>query len=227
MKSHIHTTILALFCAATTAQANLLIDFSFENNPLQAFNTVLSNFVANGGQWGAEAATISLATGGVTPPNGTKMLSMTGSGSAYQTAQVTDVSTGPNHNLIIGIGGAIVNLDALFNTPSGVSGGSASVQVTFLSGTNFNTDQISTISGNRALDSDITTWELASVTGAIPVGTNWIVSQVVQSSAPLGANPGFADAANLTINAVPEPATTTLLGMAGLGVAAWRRRRRA
>ena len=227
MRSNICTSILALFCAATTAQASLIVDPGFENNPLSGFTTVLSNFVADQGKWGAEAATISLATGGVVPPEGTKMLSMTGSGSTYQTAQVTNVSvtaTDPTLHTLILSGGAIVNLNALFNTPSGVSSAGAGVIVTFLSGTNFNTDQISTISQSLTLDGDFNTWEQNSVSGAIPINTAWIVSQVTYNAASLGANPGFVDAASLTIAPVPEPGTA-LFGFACVGVAALRRRR--
>lgn len=223
MKPNIHTRILALFCAATTAQASLIVDPGFENNPLSGFSTVLSNFVANQGEWGAEAATITLATTGVTPAGGTKMLSMTGSGGTYQTAQVTDVSS--YAGLIIS-GGAIVNLNALFNTSDLVTGAVAGVSLTFLSGTNFNTDQISTIYGSLTLDGDDSTWQQITATGAIPVNTSWLVSQVTYNAAPMGGNPGFVDSASLTIEAVPEPGTA-LFGIACVGVAALRRRRRA
>ena len=219
MRSNIYTSIFAIFCAATTAQANLLMDHSFENNPLNTFVNVLSNFVADQGQWGAEQATISLATGFVTPPDGTHMLSMTGSGGTYQTAQVTDVSS---YAALITSGGAIVNLSALFNTPRLVSGAGAGVIVTFLRGTDFNADQISTISHSLTLDGDANTWEQNSVSGAIPVDTQWIVSQVTYNAASLGSNPGFVDSAVLTV--VPEPGTA-LFGIACVGVAAFRRRR--
>jgi len=213
--------ILALLCAATTAQANLIIDPGFESNPLNGFTTVLSNFVADQGQWGAELATISLATGGVSPPEGTHMLSMTGSPATYQTAQVTDVSS---YAALISSGNAFVNLSAQFNTPSGVSGARAGVIVTFLSGTNYNTNQISTISTGINLDGDFNTWDPASVSGAIPINTTWIVSQVIYNGASLGASPGFVDAADLTIEPVPEPGTA-LFGIACVGIAAFRRRR--
>ena len=44
MKPNICTSILALFCAATTAQANLIINPGFETPVLHGFITVLSNF---------------------------------------------------------------------------------------------------------------------------------------------------------------------------------------
>lgn len=224
MKPNIRTYILALSCAAAAAQAGL-VDPGFENNPLSGFNTVLSNFVANEGDWGAEAATITLATTGVTPPEGTRMLSMTGNPGTYQTAQVTDVNNLLNANLIP-IGGAIVNLSALFNTSDLVSSAVAGVSVTFLSGTNFNTDQISVISQGLTLDSNASTWQQITATGAIPINTLWIVSQVTYNAASLGSNPGFVDAASLSIEAVPEPGTA-LFGLACVGIAALRRRRRA
>ena len=223
MRTNIYSSILALFCAATTAQATLIVDSGFENNPLSGFNAVLSNFITNQGKWGAEAATITLTTGGVHPPEGTQMLSMTGNPGTYQTAQVTDVGS---YAALISSGGAIVNLSALFNTPSGVSSAGAGVSVTFLSGTDFTNNQISTIYGSLTLDGDLDSWEQASVNGLIPVNTTWIVSQVTYNAASLGANPGFVDAASLTIEPVPEPGTA-LFGIACVGVAALRRRRRA
>ena len=222
MKPNICTSILALFCAATTAQANLIINPGFETPVLHGFSTVLSNFNIEQGIWGAEAATISLATGSVTPPEPTHMLSMTGSGGTYQTAQVTQVS--PSDAVLISSGGAIVNLSAFFNTQKGVSSAGAGVIVTFLSGTDFNADQISTISHSLTLDGSENTWEQNSVTGVIPVNTAWIVSQVTYQAASLGTNPGFVDAASLTIEPVPEPGTA-LFGIACVGVAALRRRR--
>ena len=215
MRPKIYTSILALFCAATTAQANLIIDPGFENNPLYGFFDVLTN-LSNTGRWGAEAATISLATGGVTPPEGTHMLSMTGSGGTYQTAQVTDASSYA--------AGSIVNLSALFNTTKSVSSAGTGVIVTFLNGNDFNANQIGVISHSLTLDGDDNTWQQNSVSGAIPVGTQWIVSQVTYNGASLGGNPGFVDAADLTIEAVPEPGTV-LFGIACVGVAALRRRR--
>ncbi len=222
MRPNICTSILALFCAATTAQASLIVDPGFDT-PLSGFITVLSDFNGQQGKWGAEAATISTGAGGVTPYDTTHMLSMTGSGGTYQTAQVTDVSS---YAALISAGGAIVNLNAFFNTPVGVSSAGAGVIVTFLSGTDFNANQISTISHSLTLDGDGKTWENNSVTGVIPTNTAWIVSQVTFNGASLGANPGFVDGASLTIEPVPEPATA-LFGIACVGVAALRRRRRA
>ena len=221
MKPNICTSILALFCAASTAQANLLSDPGFDA-PLSGFITVLSGFSSGeDGKWGAEAATISTGAGGVTPYDTTHMLSMTGSGGTYQTAQVTDVSS---YAALISAGGAIVNLNAFFNTQKGVSSASTGVIVTFLYGPDFNANQISTISHSFTLDGLENTWEQNSVTGVIPVNTAWIVSQVTFNGASLGANPGFVDAASLTIEPVPEPGTA-LFGIACVGVAALRRRR--
>lgn len=211
--------ILALLCAAATGQANMLVDPSFESNPLITFNNALTFFVANQGKWGAEAATITLATGGVIPHDGTHMLSETGNPSFYQTAQVTDVT---GMSSLIDLGGQTVNLSAFFNTPNGVSAAGAAVSVTFLSGTDFNANQIGVISGSRTLDGDFTTWEQASVSGAIPANTRWLVSQVIYNAASLGSNPGFVDAANLTV--VPEPTSALLL--LGSGAVLLLRRRR-
>ena len=220
MKPNTYTSILALFCAATTAHANLILDPGFENNPLNTYLNVLSNFALNQGQWGAEAATITLATGGATPPEGTRMLSMTGSGGSYQTDQVTNV---------VGLysAGDSVTFSAFFNTPTGVSSAVCGVSITFLSGPNYNTDKIgSLISNGLTLDGNANTWQLNSVSTLIPALTQWIASEVLYTAnAALGSNPGFVDAASLTI--VPEPGSTVLFSVACVGIAAFRRRRNA
>ena len=225
MKPKIYTGILALFCAATTAQANLLISPGFETDPLNGYIAVLSDFVGNAGQWGAESGTISLATGGVTPPEGTHMLSMTGSGTAYQTDQMTYVGSGPIASLIAS-GNAVVHLSAFFNVGNEVSAGNSAVLVRFFNGADYNLNQTGSVFNSLVLDADEKSWQMNSVSAAIPVGTIWIASELLYGASSLGASPGFVDAADLTITAVPEPGTA-LFGIACVGVAAIRRRRKA
>ena len=75
---HFHVAALSLGIAAfaPAAGANLLIDPSFEANPLDTAANILGNFPAFQGVWGVEAATITGVDGGVTPALGSKMLRM-------------------------------------------------------------------------------------------------------------------------------------------------------
>jgi hypothetical protein len=65
------------------------------------------------------------------------------------------------------------------------------------------------------LDSDISTWQMASAEVAIPVGTRWMMLQIAYNNASL-SNPGgpaaigYADDASLTI--VPAPGVAGIVG---------------
>lgn len=69
-------------------------------------------------------------------------------------------------------------------------------------------------SGGITLDNLPGTWQTASVSGAIPVNTRWVISAVFYNNASLESNPGYVDAVELTI--VPEPTTMCLLALGGL-----------
>jgi hypothetical protein len=228
--SKITAVFLALLCAAVTARANLLNDPGFENNALIPFNTALSNFSADQGNWGAEQATITLATGNITPTEGTHMLSETNDGgAATQTVQVTNVSA---YSALINGAGATVTLSAFFNTNNNTpAAAGAGVVVQFFNGTNYNgvgSNEIGTgIQNSLLLDGDPDSWEQISVSGVIPFGTIWMVSQVLYNDASLaGKTAGYVDAANLTIAPVPEPSTYALLGLGATGLLVHNHRRR-
>jgi hypothetical protein len=202
--------LLAVAAFTPSAMANLLVDPGFEANPLYAYRTVLGDFPTYEGKWGAEVATITGAEGGVTPPEGVKMLRMVNDEQVQtQAFQVTDVTSYEND---IDTGGATVNMSAWFTAPQAAYG---AVVVQFFGGPDW--DLPSTwIAQGLTLDSTPSTWERISVSGTIPVGTRWMVSQVYYTDASLGSNPGYVDAADLTI--VPEPATLSLLVLGGLAV---------
>jgi len=207
--------------AATTATAsNLLVDPGFEVNPLVNYGLVLGNFPAYEGDWGVEAATITGAQGGVTPPEGVQMLRMVDDGLvATQAFQVTDVTS---YAGLIDSGGATVNLSALFDVDSNVPAASASVVLTFHSAATYGSQIGSPISSGITLDNLPVTWEPAYLSGPVPVGTRWLVSQVAYNNASLGGNPGYVDGARLDV--LPEPATLGLLALGGVGVMVRRRR---
>ncbi len=200
---------IGLAAAAPRARANLLVDPGFEVNPLTSYVNVLTNFPGFQGIWGVEAATISGAEGLVTPPEGVKMLRMVDDGLvATQAFQVTDVSS---YAALIDSGGATVDLGALLN--SHVPAAAGGVTVLFFSAANWGSQIGAPITGNITLDSLPATWEPAAVSGSMPIGTRWLVSQVAFSNASLGGDPGYVDAAYLRI--VPEPLSLALLALAG------------
>ena len=207
--------ILAAF--TTPAQANLLIDFGYEANPLTTDANVLGNFPGFQGVWGVEAATITGVDGGVTPPEGVKMLRMVDDGLvATQGFQVTDVTS---YSALIDSGAATVGLSALLDVDTNVPAAVGGVSVLFFNASNFGSQIGTPITGNITLDALPGTWETASISGTIPVGTRWLLSQVAYGNASLigsdGAlHPGYVDAADLRI--VPEPVSIGLLALGGL-----------
>lgn len=217
-------TVVCLSCflslSSRPAAANLLVDPGFEANPLTTAANVLTNFVGAQGIWGPEAATITGVDGGVTPAQGVRMLRMVDDGLiATQVFQATDVTS---YAALIDAGGATVNLSALFNAGPNVPAATAAVAIRFFSAANWGSANGGPIVGGLSLDASPTTWQTASVTTPVPVLTRWLITELAFSNASLLGNPGYADAADLTI--VPEPASLALLAAGSLLVL---RRRRA
>jgi len=217
--------VLAAAAAVRPAQAYPLVDPGFELNPLTNYANVLTDFTTYQGVWGVENATIVNAENGVTPPEGVKMLRMVDDGLVTtQGFQVMDVSSfaGP-----IDSGAATFGLSAFFNVDQFVPAAVSAVYVQFFSAANYASQIGLGTSSNLSLDGLDTTWEAASVSGAIPVNTRWILAQVAYSNASLigsdgVVHPGYVDAADFRI--IPEPAS---LGLLLLGAASmmWTRRR--
>jgi hypothetical protein len=214
--------LLAIAAFTPSAEANLLVDPGFEANPLTTAANVLGNFPTYQGVWGVEAATITGAVGGVTPAQGVKMLSMTDDFiSTTQSFQVSDVTS---YAALIDSGGATVNLSVLLNSDKNVLAANSGVYVSFFTANNYGS-LTSTIGSGLTLDNNPITWETSSVTGPIPAGTRWLMSQVAYNDVSLLGAAGYVDAADLTI--VPEPGTTALLlsGLMGLLCYAWQKRK--
>ncbi len=218
------TAVLAVavtFIGVPRASANLLNDPGFETNPLTTASNVLNTFALYEGQWGHENATITSAVGSIIPPQGVKMLREVSDGlTTTQTFQATDVSL---YLTLIDSGDATINLSALFNVDSNVSaaGAGAGLSVSFFTGDTYST-LTSFLSGGLVLDNDANTWESISASGPIPAGTRWLVSQVLYNNASLAGNPGYVDAAELTVT--PEPSTALLMIASGAMLLLRRRR---
>lgn len=213
--------MISFICAAliaASAKANLLVDPSFEANPLTTATNVLNFFATYQGIWGQENSTIVVAENGITPAQGVNMLRMDYTGSYTQTFQVTDVTS---YAALIDSGGAVVNMNALFNVDKGVPAALGALGVSFFSG-NYYGSLTGSFTGSLTLDNSPNTWESISASNAIPIGTRWLVSQVAYQDATLLGidglyHPGYVDAADLTITQIPEPATIGLLSLGALG----------
>ena len=215
--------VLAIAFAAAVPSANatnLLGNPGFETSTIYSSTLVLGNFATYQGKWGEEVSTIVTAQGGITPPEGSKMLRMTESGNITQVFQVTNLTS---YASIIDNGKGIINMSALLDVDSGVTAAGGSVRVHFFSGANYNSDGISFIIDSITLDTDPDTWETASISGeAVPVNTRWVVSEASFNSALLGTKAGYVDATEMTFT--PEPATMSLLALGGLAVLRKRRK---
>ncbi|MDQ2986153.1 MAG: PEP-CTERM sorting domain-containing protein [Armatimonadota bacterium] len=222
-RAHTKVILVALATASLVATAaagdQLLIDPSFEDNPLIGYYEVLNYFEQYQGNWGVENAVIVGATGSVIPPHGEKMLQMWDDGLIVtQAFQVTDVSA---FSSLIDSGKAVGLLGALFNT-NNVPQARTVVHISFYSGPGV-AFEIGTFWSLMDLDADVNTWETNLAQTSVPVGTRWVVSDIAYDNQLLQGNPGYFDAASLRI--VPEPASLLTLG-AGLGLFAWRQRSR-
>ncbi len=203
---------------AQTASANLLTNPGFEISVTTSASNVINNFPAFQGIWGPEVGGITVATGGVTPAAGSNMLEMYTDGLSYtQTFQTVDVSS---FSTMINAGSATVTGSALFNTVGGYMGAWSFINIIFFSGNTWATMISNSPNGILNLDANPMTWESASSSAAVPVGTTWMMFQVGYNNASIGNNPGFVD--DTYMNIVPAPGAIALLGLAGL---AGRRRR--
>jgi hypothetical protein len=219
-------TLLAI--ASQQAQANLLLDPGFESGTVTTAANVLGNFPVYQGQWGQELASDTGPDGGVTPFQGLLMHSMSDAGGvATQTFQVMDVTA---YSALINSGSATVNMSAMFDANQNLPAAIGGVSVSFFTGNTYGT-LTSFISNSLTLDNSPSSWQPISLSGAIPVGTTWMLAQVAYNNASLASSngaiyPSYVDAADLTITSVPEPATLTLLAVGGLvcAGAVWRRR---
>jgi hypothetical protein len=198
----------------------VLTNAGFETPTTTSASNVLNNFPGFAGIWGPEMGSITTATMGVTPFQGSRMLQMTDDGLSYtQTFQAVDVTS---FSGLINAGQAQLVATAMLNTNGGYTGAFGLVNVMYFSGSTWGSMIGNSGNGTLFLDANPQTWEGASVTSMIPVGTTWLVYQVAFQNASIGTSAGFADLARIDIRQVPTPGAIALLGLASLGA---RRRR--
>ena len=111
-------------------------------------------------------------------------------------------------------------MSALFNVDKNLAAALGGVGVSFFTANNYGS-LTSFIINSLTLDNSNNTWQPISVSGAIPVGTRWMLSQVFYNDATLlgidgNYGGGYVDAADLTI--VPEPTTMVMLALGGLAL---------
>lgn len=214
MRLEIAVLASALPLAAIGSAQAVLTNPGFETPTTTSASNVLNNFPGFAGVWGPEMGSITTATLGVTPFAGSRMLRMTDDGLTYtQTFQAIDVTS---FSGLINSGQAQLTASAWLNTNGGYTGAFALVNVMYFSGPAWGTMTGNSGNGTLTLDANPQTWESASVTSMIPVGTTWLVYQVAYQNASIGTNTGFVDNAGLDIVQVPAPGALALLGLAGL-----------
>lgn len=212
--------ILASFTAANAATtSNFLSDEGFESNGIMlSLSTVVSDFNIYQNVWGTENGGFTAAQNGISPI-GNSMHSLSGSGIAGQIFQFVSLSP---YLTDIAAGNASFDISALFN--SFEPGFQSNIAAGFYTSAGWS-GHISSQSGVALnLDSDLTTWESASINGAIPTNAQWIGIEVLYNTASLQGLPDYVDETSLTITTIPEPSSTLLLGVSGLALLARRRR---
>lgn len=219
--------------AAVAFGQNLLVDPCFETsqNPLPVLGFLASGLPGTAGMWGVEAADIAYGPqgDGVSPYEGNAMLRAWDDGLTWsQNWQFVDVTS---YAALIDAGLAVANASAFFNAHLPVPPGPADVAINIHYSTDPNglwgTYSLAFGSGAFTLDNNAATWEQVTVNGVLPVGTRFVLFELMFRDDPLrmpgAVLYGYADCASLEI--VPEPATMAAL-LPGLLLFLRRRARR-
>ncbi len=210
--------VLALAASAVPASANLVIDPSFEDETAPFLLPGLGGVVSpvfTPGFWGAENSTIVTAENNVAPRCQTQMLRMQDEG-AVVTQAFQAVYVGADSSCIDS-GHARVTLDAWLNTTelAGVPPVEGGVTVLFYNCDTCWGNTVPYISTPISLDNSPSTWELSSVSGAIPPGTRWLLVQLGFTDATLLGRPGYVDCVEMNVDTSgcsPSPAEAATWG---------------
>ena len=207
------TTVLGVCGALVSfnASANILTNGDFE-----AGTSVDLFWASTTDLWGAENASITGTTGGVTT-FGSQMLQVNHAGGG-SVSQVHQIVSGP---FTIG---SMVSFDVDLN-----SNGAGLLAQLYIEGRSTINSGITglLLSSAFALDSDASTWQNLAMSFELTDDYNMLAAEIrfVHNGA-LSANPGFADNAVLTVTPpapVPAPATIVLFALGLFGLAARRR----
>ncbi len=219
-------TLTAAAIASPAAHGvNLVTDPGYEANALTTAANSLNNFPGFQGVWGQENSIIVGANANSTPLQGVLQLQMDVTGGVTtQAFQTIDVSA---YAGIIDSNSAVLNASAYFNANLAAAVGGVYIQ--YFTGNTYGTNFGPVDTSVFTLDSNMNTWEQASLTVPVPANTRWILMQVAYAEASLFSTAGtvgsgYVDSAFAEIRQVPTPAGTALLAAAGVGVAARRRR---
>jgi hypothetical protein len=218
-----------LALALPAAQAQLLSNGGFDNDPLDTIAAVINSQGSMVfGKWGQESATLVgvVQMLPVVPLSNPLMLSTAAtSGVTSQTVQAINVSS-----LATMIqNGANFTLSANYNAVHQGRVGGIAMQ---FFGSDTYASQIGVpVSGGVITDNIPATWQNLSISGLIPQGTQSMMAQVYYTNASLPSNTvvfesGFVDSVEFQITQVPEPGSWALLAAGGAWLI-WRSRRRA
>ncbi len=223
--------LVLLLLAAPPASANLIVNPGFETPETTwggAYPTVV-------GEWEGDVSQIVGAEGGVTPLEGSSMLSFDATGftssgfssasQVYQLIDVSSMSSSIDAGLVTATASVFYNrvagdayTDTRFTMAFGAFSGSPA---TFTSGST----GFGYYWGNIVWsDSDVSTWEESTVDYLLPVGTDYLAIQLLAEEDVLNQTgyPEFdghyADNVSVTLATIPEPGTASLLGLGLLGL---------
>ena len=220
---YLMSTCLLTWHAKIVRADTTLTNGGFESPLGASFAAVLDPVPPTFGAWGAESGSVVGPENGITPFAGSSMLRLNGIGGVVtQVVQRVDVSSQASD---IDAGQVLVSVEALFNAPDFVPAAVAGINISFINDGPFTDDfnialsnSIGSATTSSVIDNDPLDWEPLSIDDFfVPAGTRSLVVEFNYSNASLGLDPGYVDAATLSITTVPEPSgcvllTTLLLG---------------
>ena|ERR1051326_5341960 len=202
----IRLSALAVLAQLTHCDAALLVDAGFENKPDgTAWGSTLT-FSTNG-IWTLDAGSYRSARNGITPYEGTQMLSFDATAQASTDIyQLVDVSA---YSSLIATGGVTFTLSAYFNAPAAHSN-ALEILAYFETSTPLNSSAYDGVAASAwtVIDPNPSTWQQLSLSYKPPAGTHFLAFGL---NSMIDGHVSYADAVDVTIQGVPEPGVAPLL----------------